>query len=133
MNRGTYMTSCETLSARRFLLLCCIALHAVSLAAEPAPKPVVAPKYRLEVVHVHGTKPAEQMLVFLYQGGGVAFESVAELQGYVGTLGRGSSIEWAPSCDAPRPGSLFSSQEEVKAFTEHCAKLGITFTRIPSG
>ena len=133
MNYPTFAASREQQLFRRFLLLCCIFAQAAFFAAEPAPKAAIAPKYRLEVVRVHGMKPEEQMLVLLYQGGGVAFKSVAELQGSVGTLGRDSSIEWAPSCDAPRAGSPFASDREVKSFAEHCAKLGIVFTRVPSG
>jgi hypothetical protein len=105
-----------------------------AMAAEPAKAPApAAPKYRLEVVSVHQAKPAEQMLVLLYQGGGVAFKSVADLQGYLGNLARGSSIEWAPSCVKDGPGGLLSTAAEVKNLTEDCAKHGIIFTRIPSG
>ena len=116
------------------LLLFCILIQGVAPAAEPAMKPApTAHKYRLEVVTIYQAKPAEQMLVLLYDGGGVAFKSAADLQGYLGNLARGSSIEWAPSCVRDTSGDLLGTAAEVKSLTEHCAKHGIIFTRIPSG
>ena len=133
LNSPTPITSRAPLSFYNYLILCCVFFRSIAFAGDPAPKVVVTPKYRLEVVRVYGTKRTEQLLVLLYQGGGVAFKSVAASQEFVSTLARDSKIEWAPSCDDPRAGSPFASDREVKSFAERCAKLGIVFTRIPSG
>ena len=112
----------------------CMLFQAGAMAAEPAKAPApAAPKYRLEVVTIHQAKPAERMLVLLYTGGGAAFKSEAGLQGYLGNLARGSSIEWAPSCVKDGSSGLLDTAGEVKSFTEQCAKHGITFVKVPSG
>jgi hypothetical protein len=116
---------------KRFIPFLFITLSALSVAAEKAPRN----KYSLSVARVYEAAPERPEWVFIVggtsvvRGGETVCRSAESLKKLIGSLPRGSTLDWWPTCSGESE-ALANDLEEMKRV---CREAGVEFTIHPAG
>src|SRR4051812_2382657 len=105
------------------------AMFLIAATPEVAATGPASVTYKMQLVWIAGTEPAEWVFVV----GQVGFKSLDSFKEFVGRLPKGSTLEWAPGCKRIGGEPLLSSEEEMEGFRKFCEERVIRFVLVPSG